>query len=254
MLNSICNTTPSAGLGDFSKEGHLWTLLTGHTNADCCRAHSVFWHLQMKIWMFPGTCSPAMTTPQTITWCNVLTFAKHILNTSILTSHLNPNKKIWIYFWQLILFIQTCPAYFVTHLALVMDNWKISIDFSIWKDQQGCTVPLLLSNWADRVNWRVVVFLWECWKDCLVSPSLQLQLLKTMSNQFTVQECQVRFESNKLTKRTLYLRGPLDLQAWSDLGWVRLQGHCRQGTSSQYQYCYLDLVIWYLSAQPIQYI
>ena len=28
----------------------------------------------------------------------------------------------------------------------------------------------------------------------------------------------------------------------------------RQGTSSQYQYCYLDLVIWYyLSAQPIQY-
>ena len=27
----------------------------------------------------------------------------------------------------------------------------------------------------------------------------------------------------------------------------------RQGTSSQYQYCYLDLVIWYyLSAQPIQ--
>ena len=29
---------------------------------------------------------------------------------------------------------------------------------------------------------------------------------------------------------------------------------CRQGTSSQYQYCYLDLVIWYyLSAQPIQY-
>ena len=119
------------------------------------------------------------------------------MNTSILTSHLNPNKKIWIYFWQLILFIQTCPAYFVTHLALVMDNCKISIGFSIWKDQQGCTVPLLLSNWADRVNWRVVVFLWECWKDCLVSPSLQLQLLKTMSNQFTLQECQVRFESNK---------------------------------------------------------
>ena len=28
----------------------------------------------------------------------------------------------------------------------------------------------------------------------------------------------------------------------------------RQGTSSQYQYCYLDQVIWYyLSAQPIQY-
>ena len=28
----------------------------------------------------------------------------------------------------------------------------------------------------------------------------------------------------------------------------------RQGTSSQYQYCYLDFVIWYcLSAQPIQY-
>ena len=28
----------------------------------------------------------------------------------------------------------------------------------------------------------------------------------------------------------------------------------RQGTLSQYQYCYLDLVIWYyLSAQPIQY-
>ena len=225
MLNSICNTTPSAGLGDFSKEGHLWTLLTGHTNADCCRAHSVFWHLQMKIWMFPGTCSPAMTTPQKITWCNVLTFAKHIMNTSILTSHLNPNKKIWKYFWQLILFIQTCPAYFVTHLALVMDNCKISVGFSIWKDQQGCIVPLLLSNWADRVNWRVVVFLWECWKDCLVSPSLQLQLLKTMSNQFTLQECQVRFESNKLTKRTLYLRGPLDLQAWSDLRWVRLQGH-----------------------------
>ena len=133
MLNSICNTTPSAGLGDFSKEGHLWTLLTGHTNADCCRAHSVFWHLQMKIWMFPGTCSPAMTTPQKITWCNVLTFAKHIMNTSILTSHLNPNKKIWKYFWQLILFIQTCPAYFVTHLALVMDNCKILLVFQFEK-------------------------------------------------------------------------------------------------------------------------
>ena len=86
------------------------------------------------------------------------------------------------------------------------------------------TTPL--SNWADRVNWRVVGFLWECWKDCLVSPSLQLQLLKTMSNQFTLQECQVRFESNKLRKRTLYLRGPLDLQAWSDLRWVHLQGFC----------------------------
>ena len=167
---------------------------------------NVSWHMQ--------SCNDHTTKKP---WRNVLTFAKHILNTSILTSHLNPNKKIWIYFWQLILFIQTCPAYFVTHLALVMDNWKISIDFSIWKDQQGCTLPLLLSNWADRVNWRVVVFLWECWKDCLVSPSLQLQLLKTMSNQFTLQECQVRFESNKLTKRTLYLRGPLDLQPWSDL-------------------------------------
>ena len=31
-------------------------------------------------------------------------------------------------------------------------------------------------------------------------------------------------------------------------------GGDRQGTSSQYQYCYLDLVIWYyLSAQLIQY-
>ena len=31
-------------------------------------------------------------------------------------------------------------------------------------------------------------------------------------------------------------------------------GGDRQDTSSQYQYCYLDLVIWYyLSAQPIQY-
>ena len=117
----------------------------------------------------------------------------------------------------------------MTHLALVMDKCKISVGFSIWKDQQGDTAPLLLSNWADRVNWRVVVFLWECWKDCLVSLSLQLQLLKSMSNQFALQECQVRFESNKLTKRTLYLRGPLDLQAWSDLRWVwivGLQGQC----------------------------
>ena len=102
---------------------------TGHTNADCCRAHSVFWHLQMKIWMFPGTCSPAMTTPQKITWCNVLTFAKHILNTSILTSHLNPNKKIWIYFWQLILFIQTCPAYFVTLWLWTIAKFLLAFQF-----------------------------------------------------------------------------------------------------------------------------
>ena len=228
MLNSICNTTPSAGLGDFSKEGHLWTLLTGHTNADCCRAHSVFWHIQMKIWMFPGTCSPAMTTPRKFTWCNVLTFAKHIMNRYLLASlasHLKPNQKIWKYFWRLIFL----PCLFRDALSSGYGQLDNSIGFSISKDQQGGTAPLLLSNWADRVNWRVVVFLWECWKDCLVSPSLQLQLLKTMSNQFALQECQVRFESNKLTKRTLYLRGPLDLQAWSDLRWVwivGLQGQC----------------------------
>ena len=119
----------------------------------------------------------------------------------------------------------------MTHLALVMDNWTILLAFRFEKinrvtphhsfyliEQTGW-----IGGWwyfygsAERIVWSVV------------SPSLQLQLLKTMSNQFALQECQVRFESNKLTKRTLYLRGPLDLQAWSDLRrvWiVGLQGHC----------------------------